>query len=353
MPLTLLTLDSIYTVPFDTVIDVRSPAEYAEDHIPGALSMPAMSNEERARVGTIYTQDSPFNARKIGAAIVARNVAGHLDGPLAGKDGAWRPLVYCWRGGQRSGSVATILRQIGWRTDTIEGGYRAYRRLVAGMLHDTPLPHRIVLLDGNTGTAKTDLLARLADRGVQVVDLEGLAAHRGSLFGAVARPQPAQKSFESLLARAFTRADPARPVVVEAESARIGEVLVPPSLWAAMCAAPEIRVEAPLLARARYLAQAYADLTADRAALAARLGRLVPFHGHAQVAAWQALVADRDDVALAAELMARHYDPRYAKSRDRHDRASVGRIALADLGPASLDAAADQMATALEAWGAG
>jgi tRNA 2-selenouridine synthase len=340
MPLTFPDLRAFYEAPFDSIIDVRSPAEYAEDHVPGAISLPAMSNEERARVGTIYTQQSPFLARKVGAAIVARNVAAHLEGPLADKDGGWRPLVYCWRGGQRSGSVATILSQIGWRAQTVEGGYRSYRRLVAGAMHETALPHRLVLLDGNTGTAKTEILARLDARGVQVVDLEGLAAHRGSLFGPVARPQPAQKAFEGMLARAFAGLDPARPVVVEAESSKIGELLVPPSVWAAMTRAPRIRVAAPLEARARYLARAYADLTAEPAALAATLERLVPFQGRAQVSDWQTQAAEGAYARLAGELMERHYDPRYAKWRARQEAPDLAELALPDLGPENLEDAA-------------
>ncbi len=348
MPQTFPDLGAFYGAPFDTIIDVRSPAEYAEDHIPGAVSLPAMSNAERARVGTIYTQESPFLARKIGAAIVARNVAAHLEGPLAEKDGGWRPLVYCWRGGQRSGSVASILTQIGWRAQTVEGGYRSYRRLVAQAMHETPLPHRLVLLDGNTGTAKTEILQRLAARGVQVVDLEGLAAHRGSLFGPVARPQPAQKAFEGLLARAFAGLDPARPVVVEAESSKIGALLVPPTVWAAMLRAPRIRVAAPLEARAQYLARAYADLTADPAALARTLEQLVPFQGRAQVADWQAMAAAKDHVRLAGELMQRHYDPRYAKWRGRQEAPDLAELPLPDLAPPDLDDAAAEIERLLD-----
>jgi len=340
-------LTAFYEAPFDTVIDVRSPAEYAEDHVPGAISLPAMSNAERARVGRIHTQASAFDARKIGAAIVARNVAAHLDGPLADKPGGWRPLVYCWRGGQRSGAVATILSQIGWRAETVVGGYRSYRRLVVRMLHDDPLPQRIVLLDGNTGSGKTDLLYRLAARGLQVLDLEGAAAHRGSLFGAVDQAQPTQKAFESRLARELARADPGRPLVVEAESSKIGDLLVPPSLWAAMTAAAAIRVAAPLPARAGYLARAYADLTADRAALHARLARLIPFHGHDTVAAWQELAAQGRDAALAAQLMARHYDPRYAKWRAGRTHAVLDEVMAPDLAERDLERMADRIAEIL------
>lgn len=347
MPLRFDSLAAFLESGFDTLIDVRSPAEYAEDHVPGAISLPAMSNAERARVGTIYTQDSPFRARKIGAAIVARNVAAHLEGPLAEKDGGWRPLVYCWRGGQRSGSVATILSQIGWRTETVEGGYRSYRRLVVDMMHEAPLPHRLILLDGNTGTAKTELLYLLAARGVQVIDLEGLARHRGSLFGAVSAPQPAQKAFETGLATAFTRLDPAQPVVVEAESSKIGELLVPPSVWAAMRAAPSLRVAAPLDARARYLARTYAHLTAVPAALAATLDRLIPFQGREKVAAWQALAAAGDHATLAGELMRDHYDPRYAKWRVRQESRDLATFDLPDLHPEDLERAADAIAARL------
>ncbi|MDX5403175.1 MAG: tRNA 2-selenouridine(34) synthase MnmH, partial [Rhodobacterales bacterium] len=183
MALKLTSLAALAALPFDEIIDVRAPSEYAEDHIPGAINLPVLSDDERAIVGTIYVQQDRFLARKTGAALVARNAAAHLEGPLADKDGGWRPLIYCWRGGQRSGSFASILAQVGWRVDLIEGGYKSYRRLVVGALYDDPLPHRLILLDGGTGTAKTRLLARLAEAGAQVIDLEAMAAHRGSLLG--------------------------------------------------------------------------------------------------------------------------------------------------------------------------
>jgi tRNA 2-selenouridine synthase len=203
MPLNITHLSQLLDPAFDTVIDVRSPAEYDEDHLPGAINLPALSNDERARIGTIYKQVAPFEARKAGAALVARNVAHHLEAALADKDGGWMPLVYCWRGGQRSGSFAAILSQIGWRAETIKGGYQTYRRLVQRSLYDDPLPHRFILLDGYTGTAKTALLPLLAARGAQVIDLEGLAGHRGSLLGRLPDGQPSQKAFETALAAAL------------------------------------------------------------------------------------------------------------------------------------------------------
>jgi tRNA 2-selenouridine synthase len=322
---------------FDTVIDVRSPAEYAEDHVPDAVSMPVLSDAERAVVGTIYKQESPFGARKLGAALVARNAAFHLTGALATMEGSWRPLVYCWRGGQRSGSFASILSQVGWRTDTLAGGYRTYRRLVVEMLHDRPLPHRLVLLDGYTGTAKTEILGRLAARGTQVLDLEGLARHRGSLFGPIAGGQPAQKAFETAIARALLGADPARPVVVEAESAKVGDLLVPPSLWAAMCAAPRIVVEAPAAARVEYLTRAYGDIVADRARLECTLDQLQPFVARELLDAWRGMAGRGAYSELAAGLVEHHYDPRYARQRKRHGDRLLGTVQAAWLGAADLE----------------
>jgi tRNA 2-selenouridine synthase len=322
---------------WDSLIDVRSPAEFAEDHIPGAINLPAMSNEERARVGTIHKQVSPFDARKTGAAIVARNVAAHLDGPLAGMGGGWRPLVYCWRGGQRSGSVATILSQIGWRTGTVAGGYQSFRRLVHGMVYEAPFGARVVLIDGNTGTAKTGVLARLATRGVQVIDLEAMAEHRGSLLGGLAQDQPSQRAFETRIAVAMAALDPGRPVVVEAESSRIGRLTVPPTLWAAMCAAPRIVLQAPVAARAEYLVAAYADVIADPERLAGLLQPLRQYRGHAVVEGWLAMLARGAHRELAVALIGEHYDPAYAKSRAVH-RPEV----LAELWAESLDAAGQE-----------
>ncbi|MCA0044532.1 tRNA 2-selenouridine(34) synthase MnmH [Celeribacter litoreus] len=331
---------------FDTIIDVRAPAEFAEDHVPGAINLPVLDDEERARVGTIYVQESPFLARKIGAALVARNSAKHIEERLFEKEGGWRPLVYCWRGGQRSNSFASILKQIGWRVEVLDGGYKSWRKLVIGMLHETPLPHRFVLLDGNTGTAKTDILARVAERGGQVLDLEGLANHRGSIFGPMGA-QPAQKGFESRLAEALVNLDPARPVLVEAESSKIGDISLPSSVWAAMCAAPRIKVHAHLSARAAFLAEAYADLVEDRAVMEARLHQLVSLQGHARVEAWIDMAKRGDYIDLAGALMAYHYDPRYEKSRARHAPEFIADFDLCDMGEAARDDVASRIVTRL------
>ncbi|MCP4208559.1 MAG: tRNA 2-selenouridine(34) synthase MnmH [Shimia sp.] len=313
MPLKLTRLSDLATLPFDQIIDVRSPAEFALDHVPGAINLPAMSNDERARVGTIYVQEDPFKARKIGAAIVARNVAAHLEGPLSEKEGSYKPLVYCWRGGQRSGSVAIILKQIGWRADTIEGGYQAYRRLVSKALYEGTMPCPVVVIDGGTGTAKTRLLAHLAEQGAQTLDLEAMAEHRGSLFGPMGDTQPSQKAFESRLAMGLAKLQPNRPVYVEAESSKIGRLIIPPVLWQAMISAPNLRLTAPLKARIDHLISAYPDMRADSTKLHTVLEMLIRYHGHEKVAQWKDLATANDYAALTRALIETHYDPRYAR----------------------------------------
>jgi tRNA 2-selenouridine synthase len=326
MAIAFSSLSEVLRHGYDTVIDVRSPAEFAEDHIPGAINLPAMSNEERARVGTIYAQVSPFDARKVGAAILSRNLADHLDGPLAGHPGAWRPLVYCWRGGQRSGAFASILSQVGWRAETVAGGYRSYRRLVQTMLYEAPLPYRLVLLDGFTGSAKTEVLHRLAARGHQILDLEGLACHRGSMLGGFETGQPTQKAFESALAAGLVAIDPDRPLLVEAESSKIGRIILPPSLWTAMCAAPRIVISAPAEARAGYLVTAYADVLANQERLETLLHPLRAHRGHATVDGWVRLLRAGDKPALTMALIKDHYDPSYTRSRAAHHHAVLGNV---------------------------
>jgi tRNA 2-selenouridine synthase len=322
-PHILNSLADIKRIGADTIIDVRAPAEFAIDHVPGAINLPVLSDAERAEVGTIYTRQSAFTARKIGAALVARNAAAHLDGPLADKDGGWQPLVYCWRGGQRSGSFATILDQVGWRVHLVKGGYQSYRRLVVGMLYDTPLPHRLTVIEGGTGTAKTRLLHHLRDAGAQTLDLEGLADHRGSLFGGTPGAQPSQKMFETEIARVLNDFDPERMTFVEAESSKIGARMVPPSLWSAMNDAPRIELRAPLAERAAFLCEAYVDLTEDAEKLQRQIDKLRPYHAAERITEWHEMAQVGAWKSLAQSLIFSHYDPRYAKSMARTETAPV------------------------------
>ncbi len=328
---------------FDAIIDVRSPAEFALDHIPAAINLPVLDDVQRAAVGTEYVQGSKFLARRVGAAVVARNIAAHLEGALAGRDGSFKPLVYCWRGGQRSGAMVTVMDQVGWPVTVLEGGYQTWRRQVTAALYDTPLPRRLILLDGPTGSGKTSLLTVLAARGVQTLDLEAMAAHRGSLFGAMPGGQPSQKAFETRLHELLSRLDPARPVVLEAESSRIGARVVPPSLWAAMTAAPVIRIDSPVSVRAARTVRDYAAIAADRPALDAALTRLPRHISKETVAAWRALAAGGEVEALASELIVHHYDPAYRRTGEAGDRPPTATIAIPSLDEAALQTAADRI----------
>ena len=300
---------------FDEVIDVRTPAEFAEDHAPGAINLPVLSNEERVRVGTLYKQVSPFEAKKVGAALIARNIAQHLDTHFSDKPKHYRPLVYCWRGGNRSGAMTHILQRIGFAAAQLEGGYKAYRRHVVDELARLPGTLRYRVVCGPTGSGKSRLLGVLHEAGAQVLDLEGLAAHRGSLLGALpGAPQPAQKGFETAICSTLTRFDPARPVYVESESKRIGALTVPDALITAMRASPCVWLDAPLAARVQLLTEDYAHFLASPDTLNTRLAHLVELRGRDTVATWQGLATSGNWPALVAALLTEHYDPAYRKS---------------------------------------
>ena len=330
---------------FDMVIDVRSPGEFAQDHLPGAVNLPVLTDAERAEVGTMYVQDSRFKARRLGAAYVARNVARHLEGAVSDRDGGFAPLIYCWRGGMRSNAMATIFDQVGWRTTVLSGGYRTYRRYVTRRLYDEALALRFVLLDGHTGSAKTELLGQLAAMGLQTLDLEGLAQHRGSLFGALAgRPQPSQKLFESRLLQALDALDPDRPVVAEAESSKIGDRMVPPALWTCLARAPRMELVASRPERAKYLVETYADMIADPAALIVAIDRMPVAPSPERRASWMALIAASAFAELAEAIMALHYDPAYDRSARKQDRPLLASVDIVPTEPESVVRASARIA---------
>ena len=332
---------------FDAVIDARSESEFAEDRIPGALNWPSLNDAERALIGTEYKQVSPFAARKRGAILVARNVAAHIEREVLAKPKDWQPLVYCWRGGQRSGALALVLGQIGFRVHVLEGGYREYRRAVIAGLDELPGRFAYRVISGTTGSGKSRLLQHLAAQGAQVLDLEALAEHRGSVLGLVpGRPQPGQKQFESRLWDTLRRFDPARPVFVESESKKVGDLRVPEQLMERMRAAPCVRLELPLEARVRLLIEDYDFFVRDIDAFCARLDALRVLRGAEVVKGWQADArAGRID-AVVRDLLVRHYDPGYLASMRRNFAAFEQPVlALAwDGSAASLDAVARQIA---------
>nr|WP_217283738.1 tRNA 2-selenouridine(34) synthase MnmH [Aquabacterium terrae] len=334
---------------FDTIIDVRSPAEYAEDHLPGAVNWPVLDDEQRRIVGTLYVQDSPLAARKLGATLVSRNIADHLERWVQDKAREWQPLVYCWRGGQRSGSLSLILDQIGFRTARLDGGYKAFRARVRDDLLSLPGRFDFRVLTGRTGSGKTRLLHALADAGAQVLDLEGLALHRGSVLGGfTGRPQPAQKRFDTLLWQALQALDPARPVFVESESRKIGTLLVPEALITRMHGHGRcISVFLPDPARVKLLLDDYAELTAEPERLCTLLQGLVELRGKEAVARWQAFARAADWQSLLGELLHQHYDPLYLRSIDKHyaGYAEAQPVELTDTDAATLRAAASGLLT--------
>lgn len=304
---------------FDAVIDARSEAEYAEDRLPGAINWPSLDNAQRHEVGTLYKQVSPFEARKRGAALVAANIARHIAREVMDKPKGWKPLVYCWRGGQRSGALSLVLGQIGFTVHIVEGGYKAFR---AAVLAELPalaqrLQYRVVC--GPTGSGKTRLLQALEAAGAQVLDLEGLASHRSSVLGVIpGQPQPSQKRFDTLVWEKLRGFDPARPVYVESESKKVGNVAVPDALIAAMRASPCLRLDLPDDERVRLLLEDYAFFSEDRDLFCERLAALKELRGREVVDGWQAQVRAGEIEPVVRELLVRHYDPGYASSTRRN-----------------------------------
>jgi tRNA 2-selenouridine synthase len=304
---------------FDAIIDARSPSEFAEDRLPGAVNWPSLDDGERALVGTEYKQVSPFAARKRGAALVARNLAAHVERHVLDKPHGWTPLVYCWRGGKRSGALATVLDQIGFRVHVLEGGYRAFRRALVTALDELPARFEWRVACGPTGSGKSRLLTALAAQGAQVLDLEALANHRGSVLGLVpGTHQPTQKAFDTLVWDALRRLDPARPVFVESESRKIGELRVPEALIECMRASPCLWLELPIERRVALLLDEYDFFVADVDAFCARLDALRALRGNTVVDAWQDGARHGRTGEVVRDLLEKHYDPIYLESMRRN-----------------------------------
>lgn len=304
---------------FDEIIDVRSQSEFAADHIPGAINCPVLDDAQRVEIGTIYKQVSSFDAKKLGAALVSENIALHLRVRFHDKSRDWRPLVYCWRGGGRSGALAHVLSQIGWRTARLDGGYKAYRRHVIAELDVLPGKFAWRVVCGMTGTGKSRLLGALADAGAQVLDLEMLAAHRGSVLGNLPHaPQPTQKMFESHIWHALRGFDPAKPVYVESESKKVGKLRVPEALITAMWAGTPLVLDATMAVRVALLKEDYAHFLQDPGLLCAQLDCLASLHGHDVITQWKSLVHEQRWDELTEALLVRHYDPSYTRAITRH-----------------------------------
>ena len=335
---------------FDEIIDVRSPSEFAEDHVPGAINRPVLSDDQRVEIGTIYKQHSPFHAKRIGAAYVAENIAHHLVHSVDNRPKNWRPLIMCWRGGQRSGAMTLIMRKIGWDATQLHGGYKDYRKLVVGELSDLPRHLTFKVICGPTGSGKSRVLQTLAQQGQQVLDLEELACHKGSVLGVLPEAkQPSQKMFETRLLSALRRLDPARPIYVEAESRRIGKIHVPDAVLETMREGTCINIDAAFEARVDFLLRDYDYFLNAPDWLDSRLDVLSHLHSRETLKRWHALVSQGHWRELVSELLEHHYDPLYHRSQNRNfTRFSASQcVATDDLSPATIEALAYRIARAL------
>lgn len=329
---------------YDMIIDVRSPAEFADDHLPGAVNLPVLDNDQRAEIGTMYKQISPFAAKRAGAALVAGNIARHIGSALKDTDRNFRPLVYCWRGGQRSGAMAQIFSEIGWQTDLVDGGYKRYRKQVLDGLDSLPQSLNLIVLRGRTGLAKTHILQAALARGAQVIDLEALANHRGSLLGPEPDgEQPPQRLFESHLYAVLCGFDPARPVFIEAESNKVGQIHVPAALWAAMRGAVSVVADTKIEYRVAFLCRDYAHIIAEPARLDPLLDWVVTRLGHDIVDGWRRLIAAGDWPGFVRAVLDDHYDPAYEKSAAQRNHEIIATLDAGKLDAAAINSAADQL----------
>ena len=304
---------------FDTVIDARSEGEFDEDHLPGAINWPTLNNDERREIGTLYKQVNAFEAKKRGAAIAARNIAGHIDREVIDKPKDWKPLAYCWRGGKRSGSLSLILSEIGFRVTLLEGGYKAFRAAVVADIPRWASSLQFRVICGTTGSGKTRLLQALSAQGAQVIDLEALANHRSSVLGAIpGLPQPTQKRFDTLVWDALRHLDPTRPVFIESESKKVGNVAVPVSLIEAMRQSPCLNLVLPDAERVALLMEDYDFFVQDAEHFCNRLEVLTEFRGKAVVDGWTSQVRAGQIEPVVQELLTQHYDPVYLQSMRRN-----------------------------------
>ncbi|RJQ30579.1 MAG: tRNA 2-selenouridine(34) synthase MnmH [Peptococcaceae bacterium] len=294
------------------LVDVRSEGEFQEATIPGAVNVPLLSNEERAAVGVTYKNDGPGIARRLGLELVAPKMAGKVTS-LDRLAGSRELVVFCWRGGLRSQFMASVLDTVGYKVSRVTGGYKAYRRYVNEYLGREKLSHRAIVLYGLTGVGKTDVLLHLAEKGMPVLDLEGLARHRGSVYGKIGLPpSPTQKMFEGNIVQILMNAQNEGVFIVECESRRIGNLLVPKAVMASMQEGYRILLYSSLPDRIRRIREIYAagpggsiaELQKATASLEKRLGRT-------KVAELNRRLAEKDYDGVFSFLLTSYYDPLY------------------------------------------
>ena len=309
---------------YDTIIDVRSPSEFDEDHIPGALNLPVLDDKDRKKIGTIYKKNSPFEAKVLGSSLIAKNISEYLIKNLKNKNGAWRPLVYCWRGGQRSKALCLIMQEIGWRVNQLEGGYKYYRNDIQKKLQNLSPKLKVILISGKTGTGKTKLLNQIKSNNGQILDLEGIACHKGSLLGKdLKNNQPSQKLFESLLYDALKSINLKKNIYLEAESSKIGNLHIPQPLWKKMLISKKINIETTLDNRVKFLLNDYKYVQLDNSffkPLIVGLKRRLP---KKIIDNWKYLIKNKDWKKLTESLLKEHYDPAYISNYKKKNQKII------------------------------
>ncbi len=349
--MSLITLSAIEALhklnEFDAIIDARSQGEFALDHLPNAQNWPSLNDDERVLIGTMYKQVSAFEAKKRGAALVARNAAKHIEQHLFDAPKQWKPLLYCWRGGNRSGAQATILSAIGFRVTLLEGGYKAFRAAVVADIPEQVARLKWRVVAGPTGVGKTHLLHALAAQGHQTLDLEGLANHRSSVLGLLpGEAQPSQKHFEMKLWHALKQLDENQVVYVESESKRVGNVTVPESVIQAMRASPCVRIEMDLENRVALLMRDYDHFVQDSAHFSERIQTLVALLGHATIDRWHSLIQAGQIQVVVQELLSVHYDPKYFESMQRNFQqfGNAPAVMISAIDQSAIDTGAQRIA---------
>jgi tRNA 2-selenouridine synthase len=317
---------------FDTIIDVRSPLEFAEDHIVGAINCPVLSDLERQKVGTIYKKESSFKAKIIGSSLTAKNIAFHIENNFMEKKGSWQPLIYCWRGGQRSKAFSIVLSEVGWRTNQLKGGYKEYRNQVINFLDNIGPKLKITLISGKTGSAKTKILKSIENEGGQILDLEGLANHKGSLLGKIPDLiQPSQKFFESLIFNKIQNLNLKDKIYIEAESSKIGNIHIPKSIWKKMIKSPRIEISANVELRAKFLVSDYDYMCNDPTLINPIIKGLKNRLSKKLFDEWTNLIDRKKWFDLTKSFLENHYDPSYSSNTIKNDRKVIKKITATSL----------------------